>query len=81
MARIVITQKNWDGNGNDRRFYSYPRNNQEMASRLVAIRRAYNLDSGSTRVEIVDGTGPNPNRIDVTETLKAERITIFNQEV
>jgi|1185.fasta_scaffold423149_2 hypothetical protein len=51
MAKIVITQKNVDGKGNDRIFTHWPKRGQaEITARRLG--RAYNLDH--TTIEIIN---------------------------
>lgn len=50
MRKIVVTQINWDGQGNDRAFPYWVETDQ-VALKIQAIERAYNMDH--TTIEIV----------------------------
>jgi hypothetical protein len=56
MFKVEITQKNWDGNGNDRIFTSHPINEYQLSNKLRSIVNAYHLPSTEIRVngELID---------------------------
>ena len=51
MIVIVVTQVNWDGKGNDRRF-DYHVTPSEFSQKMYDIHRGFNMNS--TRVEWCD---------------------------
>lgn len=51
MAKIVITQKDFDGQGSDRIFTHWPKKGQAQIT-ADRMSRAYNLDN--TTIEIVN---------------------------
>lgn len=52
MLTIEITQKNWDGKGNDRTFYKRGVRESELERKLGQIARAYNQEH--TEVQVIE---------------------------